>query len=136
MKITKPFCIDDSLIKDLKKHNASELVNKLLIEYFEGFDSKNIAKLKQILIKKSREKAVLLKQIRELKRKIKENTEKEAKILRLSRKYPDRFFKILQGVNTIPHLLIVYRSDMTLKKYGWMEVKKIFLELKGGLLKK
>lgn len=135
MKVTKPFCIDDDLTKDLKEFNASELVNSLLREYFDGINNMSLSKLKQLLSKKRKEKAALLKEIREITRKIDEITRKEIKILRLSKKYPKEMLEKLSKLQSL-QALWVWRKTPPLNNYTYTELKDIFQEVKGGKLKK
>lgn len=132
MKITKPFCIDDDLISGLNKVNASRLVNSLLREHFDTENSQNLTKLKQRLREKAQKKSILLAEIRLLKRNINEITQKEAKILAFSKKYPDYIFKIINGCDDVMKFYSIYRNDVKLKRFGWMELKRVFNHVKGG----
>jgi len=131
MKVTKPFCIDADLLENLKKVNASELVNRLLTEHIEGKDDKNLSKLKQKLNENLIKKRVLLKKTRDLRIKIREIEIKEQKILSLSKKFPEKILKEIENSRSLVALHIAHRSG-ELKNYNWMDVKKIFYELKGG----
>jgi len=132
MKVTKPFCVDSDLLDELSKINASDLVNSLLRDHFDGKNSMNLGKLKQKLSKNLQKKKVLLKETRELRRKIAKIEEKEAKILKISKQYPPYVFKIIDGCKNLPALFATFRHDKTLKEFGWMELKKLFNNLKGG----
>ncbi len=133
MKITKPFCIDDKLIPQLKNINASELVNLLLTEHLEGINSENLSKLKQKLSEKLQKKAILLKEIRLIKKKVAEISAKEARILKISKTYPDYIFKCIDGSNSVLNFYSMYRRDPSLKRFSWIELKKVFNEVKGGM---
>ena len=132
MKVTKPFCIDDDLIVDLKKTNASELVNSLIREHFEGVSGMTLSKLKRLQTEKQKKKASLLKELRQIGSRIKEIEQKEAKVLQLTKSYPDYIFKVMNGCDNVMKLYSAFRNDDRLKKYKWMELKKIYNHLKGG----
>jgi len=132
MKITKPFCIDEELIPKLKNINASDLVTELLKEHFDGENVQNLGKLRENLKKKLQKKAILLKEVRLLKKKIAEITAKEARILKISRKYPDYVFKCIDGCRDVMAFYSMFRTDTTLKRFKWIELKKTFNEVKGG----
>ena len=82
MKQNKIFCIDEELIKKLNGLNASELVNRLLINHFQGDKSENLAYLKQ----KFNENRLILREIKrkdkDLRQKIKRIELKEIKIIK------------------------------------------------------
>jgi hypothetical protein len=132
MKVTKPFCVDDELIRELTKVNASELVNSLLKEHFDDKNSMSLKKLKHKLSENLQKKKVLLRDIRDLRGKIAEIEAKEAKILKISKKYPDYVFKTIEGCTNVMAFYSAFRNDDKLRKYGWLELKKLFNHLKGG----
>lgn len=133
MKITKPFCIDDEIIPQLKNMNASELVNSLLKDHFDAENVVNLSKLRTKLKEKLRKKAILLKEIRLIKRKVAEISAKEARILKISKNYPDYVFKCIDGCDNVMKFYAIYRGDVTLKRFGWISMKQAFNEVKGGL---
>lgn len=132
MKVTKPFCIDDDLVSELSKVNASELVNSLLREHIDDKNSMSLSKLNTKLSENLQKKSILLREIRDLRRKIAQIKEKEAKILKFSKQYPDYVFKIINGCESLPKFFSIYRGDDKLKQYPWMDMKKLFNEVKGG----
>jgi len=132
MKVTKPFCVDADLIDELTKVNASELVNSLLLEHFDDKNSMNLGKLKRKLSENLQKKRVLLKETRDLRVKITKIEEKEAKILKISKKYSDYVFKVIDGCDDVMKFFASFRSDDKLKKYQWRELKQLFKNLKGG----
>jgi len=132
MKVTKPICIDDDLIKELKNINASSLVNSLIREYFEGIDTKNLSKLKQMYSEKQAKKRVLLKEMRDLSKKIKEISEKERKLLKVTRGLTEKEYEILKNCQSRVSLSLAYRQP-PLKNRSWVDVKQIWQELKGGV---
>ena len=132
MKVTKPFCIDDEIIPQLKKLNASELVNSLLKDHFDVENVQNLSKLREKLKEKLQKKAILLKDIRFIKRKVAEISAKEARILKISKQYPDYVFKVIDGCDNIMKFYSIFRNDTALKRFSWIELKKTFNEVKGG----
>lgn len=130
MKITKPFCIDDELIHQLKKLNASDLVNSLLREYFDGKNSENLAKLKQKLSENLEKKKVLLRETREIRRKIVLIQRKENLILNLQKKIPAKLIDSMKNYDEWTRFYLCFKSEV--QKAGYMDTKKIFYELKGG----
>ena len=132
MKVTKPFCIDDEIIPQLKKLNASELVNSLLKDHFDVENVQNLSKLREKLKEKLQKKAILLKDIRFIKRKVAEISAKEARILKISKNYPDYVFKCIDGCDNVMKFYSIFRGDTTLKRFSWIELKKTFNEVKGG----
>jgi len=141
MKVTKPFCVDDDLIKDLQKVNASELVNELLREHFDGIDSMNLVKLKQLLSKKTMEKSSLLKEIRDFKRKIRQIEQKERKILLVMKKFDSEIVDIISNIGSQAALFAWYRSKSNplsekLRQLPYTTIKSIYIEVKGGKIQK
>lgn len=132
MKITKPFCIDDNLARELSKTNASKLVNDLLSEYFEGVDSMNISKLKNNLDKKSRKKKILLKEIKELRERIDDLERKEKQILKLTNKIPVWLMKSMQNHESWFTFATAFRNDINSCDVGREEIRKTFYAMKGG----
>jgi len=132
MKVTKPFCIDAELLGDLKNINASELVNSLLTEHLDGKNSLNLGKMKALLSKNLEKKKKLLHDIRDLRARIAIIEQKEAKILKISKQYPDYIFKLIDGCSSVMVFYANYRNDIKLKAYSWIELKKLYNNLKGG----
>lgn len=133
MKINLTISLDESVVYKLKaQNNYSNVVNDQLLRYFGGFDEMNLAKLKEKqakikgFLKKSRAEAKVLKL------KIQKIEEKESKILSLGRKYPDIVFKYIDSSTDVMKFYAFFRSDPKLKRYTWMELKKLYLQMKGG----
>lgn len=133
MKINVTISLDEGVVYKLKaQNNYSNLVNDQLKAYFEGVEEFNLSKLKEKqakikgILKQSRAEAKVLGD------KIKKIEEKESKILSLGRKYPDIVFKYIDSATDVMKFYAFFRSDPKLKRYTWMELKKLFNQMKGG----
>ena len=135
MKITKPFCIDDDLINQLAKTNASELVNRLLHEHFDGVNNKNLGVLKQKLSKNVAEKRKIGKEIKEIRLNISEIERKERIALNLAKKIPSNLFKAMNDYSDFFKYWVAFREELRKLTLSRDEIKNIFYELKGGINK-
>lgn len=133
MKINLTISLDEGIVYKLKaQNNYSNVVNDQLLRYFGGVEEFNLTKLKQKqaeingILKKSRAEAKVLGL------KIKKIEEKESKFLSLGRKYPDIVFKYIESCDNVMKFYSFFRSDPNLKQYTWIELKKLFNEMKGG----
>ena len=133
MKINVTISLDEGVVYKLKaQNNYSNLVNDQLKAYFEGVEEFNLGKLKE---KQAKTKQIIKKSIAEAKvldLKIKKIEEKESKILSLGRKYPDIVFKYIDSSTDVMKFYAFFRSDHKLKRYTWMELKKLYNQMKGG----
>ena len=133
MKINLTLSLDEGVVYKLKAlNNYSSVANEQLRGYFEGIEEMNLQKLREKQAKIKR----ILKQTRQegrvLDAKIKKITEKESKVLNFGRKYPDIVFKYINTATDVMKFYAFYRSDEKLKRYTWLELKKVYLEMKGG----
>ena len=133
MNINITISLEEDIIYKLKaQNNYSKLVNDVMKEHFEGVEEFNLTKLKEKqakingILKKSKVEAKVLKL------KIQKIEEKESKILSLGRKYPDIVFKYIDSSTDVMKFYAFFRSDPKLKRYTWMELKKLYLQMKGG----
>lgn len=131
MKINITLSLDEEIVHKIREQdNGSGLVNKQMKDYFDGIDYEN----KQILIKKLAEmkqyKKETSKKIRKFEEKLKKIKEKESKILNFARKYPDYVFKVINGSSDVMKFFGIYRNDPKLKRYPWIELKKLYMEVK------
>lgn len=131
MKVTKPFCIDAELIEELKKTNASLLVNSLLKEHFDAETKPNLIKLKQIFSEKTQKKKILLKELRDLRLKIDKMEQEERKILKITKQFSDKELDLLKNCESRIRLSLLHRQTI-LKNRRWIDVKQVWQELKGG----
>jgi len=133
MKINLTISLDEAIVYKLKaQNNYSNVVNDQLLRYFGGFDEMNLARLKEKqakikgFLKKSRAEAKVLDQ------KIKKIEQKESQVLALGRKYPDIVFKYIDSATDVMKFYSLWRSDKDLKRYTWIELKKLYNQMKGG----
>jgi vacuolar-type H+-ATPase subunit I/STV1 len=143
MKVTKPFCIDAEFLPNLKKINASDLINSLLIEYFSGNDEKDLSKLMQKLDKN---KAILKKtrkEIKDIELKINKIKQKERLAIAATRKYSLDVVNYVGSFAGESGLFMAHRAhnsdscrtseeNLHLKGFTWQEIKKLYNEMKGG----
>lgn len=132
MKINITISLDEQIVYALKKqNNYSNLANKVLKDYFEAVEVMDLPKLME---KQAKIKGILKKSRAEekiLKLRIKKIKEKESKVLKICRGMKKEDFEMLQNCKTTFALASLHRG--ALKKYKWVDIKKIFTELKGGI---
>lgn len=133
MKINITISMDEDVVHYLKgQTNYSKLANDVLKEYIEGISDNDLPKLKEKLAKINQKQAKNRRRKKEITQKIKKIKEKESKILNLSKKYPDIVFKSIESCKTTMELYNLFRSGDDLKKFRWVDLKKLFIEMKGG----
>ena len=133
MKINITLSLDEDVVHYLKgQENYSKLANDVIKDYIEGISDNDILKLKQKLSEINKNQAKIRRNKKEITQKIKKIKEKEAKILNFGRKYPDVVFKSIESSKTTMELYNLYRSGNDLKKFKWVDLKKLFIEMKGG----
>jgi len=131
MKVMKSICLDEDLINSLSKVNASELINRLLSEHFQGTDNKNIVKLKQKLAKNVDKMKKIRKEIKETREIIEEIERKERLTLAIAKKIPTNLLKSMDDYTTWIAFATSFRSELS--KLGlYADAKQVFYELKGG----
>ena len=135
MKVTKPFCIDDNLIRELTKVNASELVNSLLKDHFDGKNEENLLKLKKKFTEIKQKKKEILTEYRNLRGKIAKIEQKEAKILKICGKIPTNILKAMEGFEDWIKFVMAFRTELNKLAISRAELKNIFYEMKGGTKK-
>jgi len=128
MKQNKVLCIDEEIIKKLDGINASSLVNKLLIDHFNGFTEENLS----ILRKKYAENKQILKESKqkdkEFKRIILNLEEKEKKVLTLSKKLTHQQYNQLKNTPITASNWEFHRKDFP--NFTFSEI----IKLKGGIV--
>lgn len=72
VKIHKMFCIETELNKKLRGINGSELVNRLLLEFYEGNYGENPKKLRSKYLEFRAEKAIFSKKMKQISKKLAE----------------------------------------------------------------
>lgn len=133
MKINITLSLDEGVVHYLKgQEGYSTLANRVLKDYIEGISDNDLPKLKQKLAEINQKQAKNRRQKKEITQKIKKIKEKESKILNLGRKYPDIVFKSIESCKTTMELYNLFRSGDDLKKFKWVDLKKLFIEMKGG----
>ena len=133
MKINITISLDREIVEKLKEeNNYSELINRELKAFYDGVEAYSFKKLKQKQAEIKRFLKEKRKNLKEINQKIQKVETKEAQILKITKKYPQYVFKIIEGCSTQAKFWIIFRGDDVLKKYSWIEMKKLFKSLKGG----
>lgn len=136
-KVNRLFCIDYEYNEELKKINASELINELLTEHFSTKNKQNTAKIREILSKKGQEMKILKREIKHLKEDLRGLEDKEKKIIAFARGYPQKVVEFVMNRKSVTELFSLARNGIMIEKknYPYSELRKLYNQLKGGNLK-
>jgi hypothetical protein len=133
MKINITISLDKELVERLKEeNNYSDLINREVKAYYDGVEAYNIKKLKKKRVETKQILKEKRKELKEINKKIEKVETKEARILKITKKYPSYVFKIMEGCDTQAKFWTIFRDDKILRRYKWLELKKLFNNLKGG----
>lgn len=131
MKINLTISLDEGIVYKLKQeNNYSNVVNEQLRRHYEEKNSQSLENLSKKQAKFDKEYKILKRNRAEVNKKIKILKEKENKILKFAKQYPDYVFKIIKGCDNYLNFYGIYKTDDKLRKYPWMELKKLFKEVK------
>lgn len=132
MKVNITLSLDEEVVHYLRgQKDYSPLANKVLKEYIEGAETENLLKLKQKLVEINQKQAKDRRLKKEIVTKIKKITEKERKILKITRGLNEREMELLKNCDSRIKLSLIYKQT-SLKNHKFIDVKKIWTELKGG----
>ena len=132
MKINLTISLDKEIVEWLKEMDGySGFVNKQMKAVYDVVNcenleilSRNLLKTKQILKEGRKERRDLMKKIKKIK-------EKQAKVIKICRGMDADDFKLLKKCKSLFSLASIHRGG-ALKKYNWIEIKKIYNSLEGG----
>lgn len=132
-KKNRQITIDDELNDELEKINASKLINDLLQDYFNRNKSDDLKVLNQKLEEKLQKKKILMREIRDLKLKINQIRDKEARVLRIFNKIPK---EVVENINSYPNITLtslrMRYNNIYQEKYNftWLDLKQAFEEIR------